>query len=353
MIHTISGERDFLEFLRGKPAHFMLGMSTTRTCETEGITQAGIPGKIHLTPTLDAELLCSGEVRSLGSMAETPKGVPSPALITRAVHLCRPFEKLELLDLGCAEKPRLRYFPCHDFALAPSGSIQNGAQIDALAVFERGVAFGQEFVSDAEYVILAESVPAGTSTAAASAMALGYNAMEMFSSSFCAVPDSIRKETITKALLRAKRHEDIFAKLGECTDNMLLFYAGFILGSRKNGLKLLLAGGTQMAAVLLIVNSVVKTMGARFDASHVALCTTGWIYSDTNSDLKGLLSLLDFKINAYAADFDFRHSEHPALRLYDKGEAKEGVGAGAALAYAMLNGASPRELTQKIEELLR
>ena len=36
-------------------ADFLLAASVTKTCEIPGITQAGIPGMIPLTPTLDAE----------------------------------------------------------------------------------------------------------------------------------------------------------------------------------------------------------------------------------------------------------------------------------------------------------
>ena len=36
-------------------------MSDTKTSQIEGITQAGIPGKIYLTPILDSEFLCTGE----------------------------------------------------------------------------------------------------------------------------------------------------------------------------------------------------------------------------------------------------------------------------------------------------
>ena len=48
----------------------------------------------------------------------------------------------------------------------------------------------------------------------------------------------------------------------------------------------------------------------------------------------------------------FKESSHPALKLYDEGEAKEGVGCGAALCYAAINGVNKKELTEKIESFL-
>ena len=50
--------------------------------------------------------------------------------------------------------------------------------------------------------------------------------------------------------------------------------------------------------------------------------------------------------------FDFSESNHPALKLYDEGEAKEGVGCGAALCYAAINAVNKKELTTKIESFL-
>ena len=78
-------------------ADFILAASVTKTCEIEGITQAGIPGKIPYTPTLDAEFVDSGKLFSLDNLAKTPKGVPTPAIITRAVKQLTNF-KFETLE---------------------------------------------------------------------------------------------------------------------------------------------------------------------------------------------------------------------------------------------------------------
>ncbi|WP_320034112.1 nicotinate mononucleotide-dependent phosphoribosyltransferase CobT [Halarcobacter sp.] len=351
MIKSIIGNIDFAESLRGKKATYILAMSNTGTADIEGITQAGIPGQIYLTPTLDSEFLCSGEVRSLEDVAKTPKGVPTPALITRAVHLLNPFTNIELLDLGIKVKPKLDYFKIHNMQIEPSARIDEGANIDAMDVFQKGLVFGQAYELKDDYLILGESVPSGTSTATATALALGYKCKEMFSSSFKDVPNGIRDTTIQKALENVSSSDDLFSVLSKVGDNMLIFYAGVILGL-NNKLKVILAGGTQMACVLLIVNAVLKTMEGEFETSNLALCTTKWVNDDENSDIKALLEMLDFKLNAYYADFDFALSSHPALKLYDNGEAKEGVGAGAALVYGFLNGLDKKTITEKIESFL-
>jgi len=313
MIKNITGKIDFIESLRGKKATFMLALSNTQTANIEGITQAGIPGKIYLTPTLDAEFLTTGEVRSLEDIAKTPKGVPT--------------------------------------SINPSNSIDQKANIDAQSIFQQGIAFGQKYNCKDDYIILAESVPAGTTTAKATALALGYDCEKDFSSSFKNVPEDIREITIQNALKNIDKNDDIFKILGSVSDNMIIFNAGFILGL-NNKIPLILAGGTQMACVLLVVNKILEVMNGAIETSNLALVTTSWIANDTQSDIKALLKMCSFPINSYYADFDFSLSNHPALKLYDDGEAKEGVGAGAALAYGLLYGLNKQQITSKIEEFL-
>ena len=337
--------------LRGKSATFILALSNTDTVNIKGITQAGIPNLIHLTPTLDAEFLAVGEVRCLKNIAKTPKGVPTPALMSRGVHLLKPFKSIEFLDLGLKVKPQFDYFTQYQFNINPSGSIDIGANIDAESIFQKGINFGREYNLNSDYIILGESVPSGTTTANATALALGYDVKEYFSSSFKNIPKGIKEATINKALANINQDDELFDILGKVSDNMLIFNAGFILGL-NNRLKIILAGGTQMAGVLLIVNSILRYMGGKIDSSNLALCTTKWVAEDKNSNIKALLNMLDFPINSYYADFDFSLSKHPALKLYDNGEAKEGVGAGGALVYGVLNGLDKKTITKKVETFL-
>jgi len=352
MIKPIIGNIDFIESLRGKKATFMLALSNSKTANIAGITQAGIPNMIYLTPTLDSEFVCTGEVRSLDNIAETPKGVPTPALITRAIHLLAPYGRVELLNLGLEIEPKVNYFKLHNFDINPSQSIAKGADIDAQEVFQKGIAFGQAYECKDEYIILGESVPSGTTTAMATAIGLRYKVKECFSSSFKEVPNDIREKTLKLALSHIAPKDDIFQILSKVSDNMLIFNAGFILGL-NNKTKIVLAGGTQMACVLLIVDKMLKLMGGTMPSSNLALCTTKWVANDEKSDIKALLELLSFPINAYYSDFDFSQTNHPALKLYDEGEAKEGVGAGGALMYGFLNSLSAKTITKKVEEFLQ
>lgn len=321
----------------------------THTCEIPLLTQAGIPGKIPLTPTLDAEFISTGKVFSLGDIAETPKGVPTPALITRAVHELCPFTNLNILDLGLIVRPK--ECTLTDFGISPSPSITSDEAFDAKAVFDKGFAFGKSYQLQGDYLILGESTPSGTTTAQACVTALGYETKGLFASSFKDAPSSIKKETISKSLEKLHSNMGLFKKLGHTADNMLMFTAGFILSASRR-FDVVLAGGTQMAAALLIANKISSRQSIHHDHRHIHLCTTKWIKEDKNSNIQALLDQLDFRLKAFYTDFTFEDAFHPALKLYDKGEAKEGVGAGACVAYAFSHGITQKELTLKIESYL-
>ncbi|TKI70949.1 TIGR00303 family protein [Sulfurimonas crateris] len=330
-------------------ADFLLAASVTRTCEIEGITQAGIPGMIPLTPTLDAEFIINQRVFSLDEIAETPTGVPTPAIITRAVHNLAPFSSIEILDLGLSKTPQNSL--CHDFDISPSGSISGGADIDARAVFEKGLKAGERYELKGNYLILGESTPGGTTTASATAAALGYDCRDKFSSSFCNVPNNIRDETINKALSLINDEMSNFEKLSHVSDNMLLFCAGFIMSASRR-FHVVLGGGTQMAACLLIADKLREDVLMRVKHENITIATTSWVAKDENSDIAHILSLLSYKPHAVYTTFSFEKATIPVLKKYDEGEAKEGVGAGAAMAYAASTNIEKSQLLEEIEYII-
>ena len=330
-------------------ADFLLAASVTKTCEIEGITQAGIPGKIPYTPTLDAEFIVSEQLFSMPEIAETPSGVPTPALITRAVHNLNPLSSIEILDLGLEVKPQ--NVPLHSFGITPSKSIAKGANIDAKAVFFKGMEFGRSYELKGNYLILGESTPSGTTTAAASVLALGYPCENDFSSSFLHVPNSIKKGTIDAALSLLDEGMSKFEKLSLVSDNMLLFCAGFLLEASRR-FHIVLAGGTQMAAVLLIADALREDVLMRLKSENITLATTAWVAEDKKSDIKHILEQLSYTPHAISTTLSFADAEIAVLKKYDEGEAKEGVGAGAALAYAQANGVSNKEVVEAIELIM-
>ena len=338
-----------IESLPNGKADFILAASVTKTCEIEGITQAGIPGMIPLTPTLDAEYISNEKVFSLGELAETPTGVPSPALITRATHNLANFSTIEVFDLGLVKKPQNCIL--HNFDITPSDSIDKGADIDAEAIFNKGREAGKKYELKGNYLILGESTPAGTTTATTSALALGFDVAEDFSSSFKDVPESIKNQTIQTALSHINDDMSNFEKLSYVSDNMLLFCAGFLMEATKR-FHVVLAGGTQMAACLLIADKLREDVLMRINHNNLTLATTAWVAKDEHSNIAHILEQLSYTPHALYTTFSFAESEIPVLHKYDEGEAKEGVGAGASLAYANNFNISNKELLDQIEYLI-
>ena len=330
-------------------ADFLLMASVTRTCEIAGITQAGIPGLIPLTPTLDAEFISTGRVYSLPELAETPNGVPTPALLTKAVDNLVGFSAIEVADLGLEKKPQ--HTKLHNFDITPSGRIDEGAGIDAKAIFLKGMAFGESYELKGNYLIVGESTPSGTTTAEASIRALGYDVKGCFSSSFANNPKNIKQQVIEKALQNLTSDMSRFEKLGMVADNMLLFTAGFLYSASKR-FEIILAGGTQMAAVLLIADALREEMLLRPKHQNITLATTQWVVQDETSDIKKLLSLLSYEPQALYTSFSFASAEIEVLKKYDEGEAKEGVGAGASLGYAHTHGVSNEKIVENIELMM-
>ena len=330
-------------------ADFLLAASVTKTCEIEGITQAGIVGKIPYTPTLDAEYITNERLFSMPEIAETPSGVPTPALITRAVHNLYPFSTIEILDLGLSITPK--NCKIYDFDIHPSEAINKGAGIDAKAVFYKGMQFGKEYELKGNYLILGESTPSGTTTAAASALALGYQLADDFSSSFLHVPANIKNKTIQEALTLTDESMSRFEKLGIVSDNMLLFCAGFLVEATKR-FRVVLAGGTQMAACLLIADALREDILQRINHNNLTLATTQWVAKDEHSNIAHILEQLSYKAHALYTTFSFQKAEIPVLHKYDVGEAKEGVGAGGALGYGVKNNITNDALVKEVELLI-
>ncbi len=337
------------DFLLDGRADFLLASSVTKTCEIDGITQAGISGQIPLTPTLDAEYITNEKIFSLKDLAKTAEGIPTPAILTRAVHNLHPFSSIEILNLGLEVKPQQTNI--YDFNIKVSESIDCGADIDAKEVFIKGMEFGEKYELKGNYLILGESTPAGTTTATASALALGYDCRNDFASSFAKAPDDIKNKTIDKALSLIDEDMSRFEKLSIVSDNMLLFCAGFLVEASRR-FHIVLAGGTQMASCLLIADALREDILKRVKHENITLSTTKWLAKDKNSNIKNILSQLSYTPHAIYTEFSFEDTSIDILKRYDNGDVKEGAGMGGALAYASKNGISNTQLLEQIEYLI-
>jgi NaMN:DMB phosphoribosyltransferase len=91
----------------------------------------------------------------------------------------------------------------------------------------------------------------------------------------------------------------------------------------------MLAGGTQMTAVLAFASKI------GFNDKNTAIGTTSYITNDQSANFKDLVQkIVDIPI--ISVDPGLKHSRYSGLRAFSEGFAKEGVGAGGSIIASML-----------------
>jgi len=326
------GER-FLRSLIGKRYLFVCVAGSTETSLIEGITVAGASPRLTLyTPAADVEYLLLGRCRCIESIPITPEGVPTPALITRAALRLVDAPAL-VVDGGSYVEPGV---PHVDVGGSPSRDIRTGSAIDydrALESYRRSVALGRELSKLCDYLVVGESIPAGTTTALAVLMALGVDAKNKVSSAMPNNPHGLKARVAEEALMKAGLAPGSFSDplevVSRVGDPMMPCFAGLVVGA-VDSVPVIMAGGTQMAAIAAVIKSL------REDAlDNVIVGTTRWIVEDGSSDIRGLISQVA-EVPIAAAVLDFSKSSIEGLRFYERGYVKEGVGAGGSSVAAMI-----------------
>jgi uncharacterized protein (TIGR00303 family) len=249
----------------------------------------------------------------------------------------------------------LRVWPdtdCTRVAEEPGGSIQLGNAVpNAARLLETGAGLGRDLGSRIPYLVLAESVPGGTTTALALLLALGYAAEGRVSGSHAnnahALKNRVARTALESAELTSGRgRADPLRAVREVGDPMQPLTAGIAMGATAAGSDVLLAGGSQMLAVAALI----EALHGHAALDKVAIGTTRWVVQDPAADVTGLARDIAPDLPMLAANLDFSNSRHPGLRAYEQWLVKEGVGAGgAALAALLATGMAIEGLEQAID----
>jgi uncharacterized protein (TIGR00303 family) len=232
-----------------------------------------------------------------------------------------------------------------------------------------GNALGRQYASNG-YLILAESVPGGTTTALGLLLGLGLNAEQRVSSSMPDNAHNLKLEVVQAGLAAAGAGKGAFtsrplAAAAALGDPMQPAVAGMALAASAY-CPVVLGGGTQMAAVLALAAALRQAPPPGFEdilvnsnSQNIALATTRWVSADPTADLAGLGAEIEQRFGTlgspyFAANLDFETSRYLPMRLYEQGYVKEGVGAGAAAFAAMLaTGCGAAALLPDIEQVYR
>ncbi|WP_336037737.1 nicotinate-nucleotide--dimethylbenzimidazole phosphoribosyltransferase [Halobacterium yunchengense] len=323
-------------------ALFALAAGTTRTAAIDGISAAGAdPAAMAHTPAADAEILAYGRPVRAPVVPVSPTGCPTPAVVTRAVREVVGFDVVTL-DAGLAEPTGA---PTVDVGAAPGSDVRDAEPVpDAGDVFAAARRFGADLPADR--LVVAETVPAGTTTAMGVLAALGER--RAVSSSLPENPLDLKREVVDDALAAsglgdgdlAGRPTDAVRRMG---DPVLAAVSGLAVGALAGDAEVVLAGGTQLAAAGALVRHTGVT-------GPLELATTSFVTADDSAAVRGLAADLDLDLTVTDPGFEARE-DHPAVAGYLAGEAKEGVGMGGALSLAADAGVDHDGLLDAVEDV--
>ena len=331
------------EFIQNcSTGNFLLSLviSYTETCEIPGITFAGSDKEsLKFTPPGDAEYLHYGSCKTIDKIPMTPDGKPSPAILTKTALESASIPHLTV-NAGSKISPQL---PFIDTGLVSGKNIfVDDAMTDSQVshAVDYGRIVGRTLSSLTDCLIIGESIPGGTTTALAVLRAFGFDAK--VSSSIPNNPIDLKSKITNTALERISSDHpyNIVAKVG---DPMIPFVAG-MLSSASDSCKVMLAGGTQMIAVLAFASKI------GFTETNTIIGTTSFVTNDDSANFKSTLQKIT-NVPALSIDPNLKNSKYSGLRAFSEGFAKEGVGAGGSMIASLLKtGNKPEQFLEMVEK---
>jgi uncharacterized protein (TIGR00303 family) len=347
-IEIISGSDEFLEMLLGQAPLFTCVLASTETSKIEGISGAGaVPALTDLTPGLDAELVTYGEPKTIQGVPVTPGGTLTPAVMSRAAITLSDIPFLAI-DAGTAVKPKIPFITVNT---KPAMSVVTGHTVEgAKEIYEKGQRLGTFLskASSADYLVIGESTPGGTTTALGVMLAMGYDAKGKVSGAMPHNPHDIKNKAVEDGFKKIDAKpgdffDDPFGAVEALGDPMMVTVAG-IASSYKGAV--VLAGGTQMASPLAILKSKSPE-----SLERICVATTEFVSNDTVSDFKGLLKqVADVPLFSY--HYGFENSDVQGLKGYISGDVKEGVGmGGCGMAYSLKTKSGNEKIRKECEQI--
>ena len=331
---------NFINSLEKKRFTFSLVTSYTETCEIPGITIAGADKEfLKFTSPADAEYLTHGKCKCIDSIPMSPDGKPTPALLTKVALNTSKIPHF-VINAGSKISPDVLSFNS-DLPIGKNISESSAlTKDDVHSAVEFGKIIGKSISKSADCLVIGESIPGGTTTALATLRGLGTEAS--VSSSMPNNPIEIKNKVVSSALKR-KKSDDAFEIVAELGDPMIPVCAGMLSEVSKN-CRVILAGGTQMTAVLAFA----KKIG--YEKKNTAIGCTSYIIDDKEALFLETVKKID-DIAVLAIDPMLSDSQFYGLRSYSEGFVKEGAGAGGSLIASVLKtGSSSQRLLELIEK---
>lgn len=335
-IEVINGKFNIIDKESGNSI-FICVISHTETSEIPGITAAGAnKDLIKYTPVADAEFLYYGKCNSINGVPSTPDGKPTPALITKTMLDIGNIPFI-VVDAGVKVKPDI---PLFSFNLKSGYNILKDIAMDPKQVekaYKYGLILGKQLSKCKDLLILGESIPGGTTTALGVMLSLGIDAENKVSSSMSKNPHTIKNMVVRQSMKNnnisfGSLKDKPFDAISLVGDPMIPSITGIAQGAIEYGGKVMLAGGTQMCAIL----SILKSLNVAIDNNNLSIGTTKYVYNDKTADFKNLVLSIDNNVGIFSVDLHLLESTKLGLRAFESGFVKEGVGAGGVSIVTMM-----------------
>ena len=325
-----------------------LVIAGTDTSEIKGISAAGINATSRRKTALaDAEFLLFGASADHKYKLPFLNAGVTPALIS---YVCSKLISVSpiVVPIGINQKPFFRHLVVEDQNLGPSSCLTTGKSMTrerVLNLYKKGIQIGK---SSKQPILIAESVPGGTTTAQAVMEAFGLNVSNLVGSSLFIAPRELKKKVIKTGLENAnlKSKFDSFDVISSVGDPFQAFSMGLLIGTRLANQPVVLSGGSQMLAVILLALEFLDYRNKKDFIKKVFIASTGWLVNDNS--LSDLLDLINEKHNVnlvgLSSPLNFKSSKYKELIDYELGHVKEGVGAGGISILAFLKGFTNKEI---------
>ena len=335
---NIESAKEFTNSLEKSQFTFCLVISYTETSEIPGITIAGADKEfLKFTSPADAEFLRHGHCKCIDTIPMSPDGKPTPALLTKVALDSAKIPHF-VVNAGSKISPDIPHF---DSQLEFGKNISESTALSPEKVSEAvefGKTIGRSISQPNQCLIIGESIPGGTTTALAVLKGFGINTS--VSSSMPKNPIEIKNQTVSNALKRLKSDDpiNVISQLG---DPMIPVVAGILSESSKTT-RVILAGGTQMTAVLAFA----KRIG--YNKQNTAIGCTSYILDDDDAKFLETVKQID-DIPVISVNPLLSESKFAGLRSYSEGFVKEGAGAGGCMIASLLKS---RMTSEKLLELI-
>ncbi len=319
-----------------------LVIAGTDTSQIPGISAAGIdPKSRRQTALADAEFFLFGASKNHKYKLPFLYAGVTPALIS---YVCSKLISVIpiVVPLGINEKPYFDHLDIEDKCLGPANCITTGKSMSkdrVLNLYKKGFEVGK---SSIQPILISESVPGGTTTAQAVMEAFGLNVSNLVGSSLFKAPRVLKRKVIQTGLMNAnlKNDFDSFDVISSVGDPFQAFSMGLLIGARSVNQFVVLSGGSQMIAVVLLALEILDIENKKEFVEKVFIATTSWLVND--SSLCNLINLINDKHNVnltgISSPLNFKSSKYQELKDYELGHVKEGVGAGGISTLAFLKG---------------